>query len=167
MKEIQLTRGYVAIVDDEDYERVAQHKWQANIFPRADGSLNVYAQRGVRKSDGCKSVQRLHRFILDAPAGMDIDHINGNSLDNRRSNLRVCTRSENMCNQRPRACGSSAFKGVSWFKRDAKWRAQIRIDGKTINLGCFTSEIDAARAYDAAATKNYGEFARTNGLAVV
>ena len=164
MKGIKLSQGYVAIVDDYDYERVATHKWFAKVEVRADGTVRVYAMRTVRSLRGGRTTKFLHRFILDTPTGMHTDHINGNGLDNRRSNLRVCTNAENRRNQRSQTGRSSKFKGVNWHKMAAKWRAQVKVDGKTKHLGYFASEIDAARAYDTAALKYFGEFALLNDV---
>lgn len=163
MKEIQITRGYVAIVDDEDYERVAAHKWNAMVVRRNDGSARVYAMRVIRKPDGGRTTVYLHRVIMGAPVGMDIDHVNGDGLDNSRSNLRACTRSENMRNRRPQG-GASKYKGIHWHKRDSKWRAQIVVNGRSRHLGLFSSEVDAACAYNVAATKLFGEFALLNNI---
>lgn len=165
MQYIELTKGYVTAVDSADYERVAGHEWRANVHRRTDGSSRVYAMRAVR-CGGRTAQQMLHRFIMDTPAGMDTDHINGNGLDNRRSNLRVCTHGENMRNRRPQTGVSSAYKGVSWNKAAGKWLAQIRLGGKHKHLGLFTSEQDAAAAYDRAAQDLHGAYARTNGLSV-
>ena len=162
MREITLTRGYVALVDDCDFDRVSAHKWQARVWFRADGSSRVSAQGMVRKSDGNRTMQQLHRLIMDAPAGMQVDHINSNPLDNRRVNLRLCTATENNHNMRPRTGGLSVYKGVHWHKGVRKWVAQIKCYDKRIYLGCFSSELDAAKAYDAAAVEMFGEFARMN-----
>ena len=170
MKSIPLTRGYVAVVDADDFERAKHHKWTANVFTRADGSHRVYAVRTITNHDGKQKKQTLHRFIVNAQQGMDVDHVDGNPLNNRRENLRICTRAENTRNMRPRthvcrASVSSALKGVCWHKRDRKWHAQIRIDGTRIHLGYFNSEQEAADAYDKAARRLHGNFARENGYA--
>jgi hypothetical protein len=94
------------------------------------------------------------------PHGMDIDHINGDGLDNRWSNLRLATRAENIRNSRTKATNTSGFKGVSWHKRDRKWQAHIKINGRSKNLGLFEAPEDAHAAYVAAAQKYHGEFAR-------
>ncbi len=163
MKEIPLTRGYRAIVDDDDYERLSAKRWRASVMkPRADGSVTVYAIGSTSLRDGKERTLFLHRVVLDAPKGKQVDHINGDGLDNRKENLRICTNAENNRNRRPYPYGDSKFKGVSWAKRDEKWRATIKMNGKRIHLGYFTREIDAANAYDAAAIERFGEFARTN-----
>lgn len=103
----------------------------------------------------------MHRIIVDAPAGMVVDHINHDALDNRRANLRVCTQSQNLGNQ-IRKLGSSKYKGVSWHKAAQKWHARIQKNDAHVSLGLFDSETDAARAYDSAAREHFGEFALCN-----
>lgn len=105
-------------------------------------------------------VQYLHRLILAAPNGFDVDHVNGDRLDNRRSNLRVATRSQNLANRGQRV--GKRFKGTSWRKDVAKWAAYGSVQNKTVALGCFFSEEDAAAAYDRWAVATHGEFARLN-----
>jgi len=156
MKLIPLTQGQFAIVDDEDYEYLSQWKWYAHKNPRG-----YYAVRASRTPPGRKRVH-LHREILNPPDGMDCDHINGDGLDNRRCNLRVCTRAENARNQQPQDGYSSRFKGVTRIKQTGKWRVRVKVDGRSTHLGYFTDEIEAARAYDRAARELHGEFARTN-----
>ena len=153
MKVIELTQYKFALVDDADYDALAAVKWCA----QKDGHT-TYA---VRNSEGRTVL--MHRVITAAPQGVQVDHINGDGLDNRRDNLRLCTHAENLRNQRVKP-HSSKYKGVYWDARDGKWQAQIRIDGRKKNLGYFTSELDAGRAYDEAAVKYFGEFARKNVL---
>lgn len=156
MKEIPLSQGKVALVDDEDYDRLAAHNWYAS----KDGRT-YYA----RRRDGRNGPTRvMHRVILDAEAQIEVDHINGNGLDNRRSNLRPCTRKENGRSRRAtRKPGQhSAHKGVIYNVRAKKWRAYIYPDGRNTHLGYFKDEIDAALAYDAAAVRYFGAFARVN-----
>ena len=100
---------------------------------------------------------------MNAPRGTIVDHINGNGLDNRLENLRLCSNSENSRNMR-RGRGASNFKGVSWFERDNCWRSYIVMLGRQLHLGYFDSEAEAARAYDIAAAKLFGEFAKLNGV---
>ena len=150
MKEIKLTQGKSAIVDDEDYEGLNRFKWFAE-------------QRGNTFYARSKSSTYMHRFILglEQGDGKEIDHKDGNGLNNCRENLRLCTRSQNNINGRVRK-GTSKYKGVCWDKRDKKWKARISIDKKRISLGNWLSEIGAARAYDIKATELHGEFARLN-----
>lgn len=101
---------------------------------------------------------------MSAPPGVEVDHINGNPLDNRRHNLRLCDRSENLANTHKRPGGTSRFKGVSWCNRDKKWVAHIEVRGRQKNIGGFRSEEEAAAAYNRAATEAWGEFAKVNNL---
>lgn len=105
----------------------------------------------------------MHREILNVPAGLECDHINGNSLDNRRANLRAATRQQNCWNNRKRKPNSlSKYKGVSFSKRGKPWKATLTVDGNWIYLGSYNSEKEAAKAYDKAAKKHFGEFAKLN-----
>ena len=149
-KTIQLTQGKVAIVDNSDFEWLSAHKWHY-----AYG----YAVRAVGPRD---RTQWMHREILGTPEGMFTDHINGDKLDNRRSNLRVCSSSENMCNRGAQSNSTSGIKGVSWDNRSTKWRASIQLNGRKKHVGYFDTMEEAIRAYDEAALKLHGEFARTN-----
>lgn len=149
MKEIKLSKGYVAIVDDDDYERLSHYKWYCN---------QGYATRTI-KENGRRRGELMHRAIIKAPIGMDIDHINRNPLDNRKCNLRVATRSQNNANKVQR---EGSFKGACWRPIPRRWKAYIKVDHKQIHLGYFSNAIDAAKAYNAAALEHFGEFARLN-----
>lgn len=153
MKEIPLTKGYVALVDDEDYERLMSHKWKwrALITPSTS-----YA---TRREPGSRRTIRMHREILGTSPGMDTDHINGNGLDNQRTNLRECTRQQNLQNSRSHLGSTSQFKGVCWSKWARKWTAMISVDYRTRWLGNFSTEVEAANAYKRAAVAIFGEFA--------
>lgn len=150
MKEIALTQGYVALVDDEDFARVSRLKWHADWSP---SGWYAKAESGGRQV-------RMHRYIIGAPPDVDVDHRNGNTLDNRRKNLRPATPSGNAANQRIKP-HSSKYKGVRKH-RDGKWEARIRHQQRLTYLGLHPSEEQAARAYDRAARELFGEFARTN-----
>lgn len=163
MKQIPLTQGKVAIVDDELYEWLNQWKWLAHWYKNNN---SFYAERiiylgGGRRNPKRKAV-RMHRLILRVKKGQITDHINHDTLDNRRVNLRRCTNAQNLQNQLPRKNTSSKYKGVSWYKSNKKWVASIRLNYKYIYLGCFVSEIKAAEAYDAKAKEIFGEFAYLN-----
>lgn len=157
MKEIKLTRGMVALVDDADFEYLSQFKWQA--YP---GGATWYAQRTTLGPIG-RCVQ-MHRDVMVAPKGIPVDHIDGDGLNNQRSNLRFCTQAENMRNRRKQPGTSSVYKGVTWDRDKHLWVAQIQTRGKTYKLGRFSCEEDAARTYNEAASRLFGEFARLNQL---
>jgi len=157
-RRIALTQGKFAIVDPEDYERLAGYKWFAARFERG-----FYALRTGKDSKGRQRNVRMHRVILGEPKGKIIDHINHNGLDNRRANLRVVTRQQNTWNKRKqRGNCSSQYKGVTLFKRVGKWQARIICNGKSIFIGYFDDQIAAARAYDAKAAELYGDYAALN-----
>ena len=155
-KEIILTRGFVSFVDDWNYEWLNSFKWY---------ECQGYAMRRIRVA-GVKTSISMHRFILGLEHGdsRQGDHINHNGLDNREANLRVCSRTENMRNRRANIVGSSRFKGVSyiWCKSSGKWRASIKFGENPTILGDFSSEEEAAVAYDNAALQYFGDFACTN-----
>lgn len=153
-KEIPLTKGYVALVDDDVYDILSQWKWQIDAYG--------YAIRTPARP--AKTTIKMHRAIMNAPQGIDVDHTNGNKLDNRLENLRLCTRGQGICN-RPKYSGtySSQFKGVSFKKNRAKpWRATITANGNAHYLGSFQSESEAAQAYDRAVVHYHGDFAQPN-----
>lgn len=153
-KEIPLTQGKVALVDDEDYARVNSYKWHTQLYRGG-----CYAVRQIKTAP----VQQIymHRFIMDAPNGLEIDHKNGNGLDNRRSNLRICTESDNRKNRKLNYNNVSGYKGVYWDKKMRKWRAKIKVNRRTIHLGSFTTPESASLAYSHAANALFGKFVRT------
>jgi len=155
MRCILLSDGQLALVDDEDYEELNKHKW----FPKK-GAHTVYTHRH-NGTGATRTSVAMHRQILNAAPRQDCDHINGDGLDNRRANLRVCTRTQNQWNSRPRG-KTSLYKGVCWNKARRKWIAQINTIGYTQHIGIFNNEIDAARAFDIKALEGHGEFARLN-----
>lgn len=159
VKYIPLTQGLYAKVDADAPEEIWGVKWYASERKSGKCYACAYAGRGAKH-------RYLHCAVMGGPpSGMEIDHINGDSLDNRRENLRFCTRAQNQCNLRKRSSAtSSKHKGVSKDRRRGKWEAQIRLGGKKKHLGYFEQEIDAARAYNAAARELFGEFARLNNI---
>ena len=167
MKLIPLTQGYVALVDDADFEAVNQFKWCAYILRHKDDSLkNVYAERKFHVSKGKRKTQSMHRFILGLTnPDIHVDHApDPSGLNNQRHNLRTATRNQNNRNQRLRTNNTSGFKGVNWNKRKQKWRAMIEVQGVQHFLGDFATPKSAAEAYDIAALKLHGEFAKTNEM---
>ncbi len=149
---IPLTEGYAAIVNDEDFERISRHTWYA-VIP---GGKHVYAIRHTSKRNHSMS---MHREILGLSKGESTDHRDGNTLNNRRSNLRKCTQGENVRNSKKHG-KRSRFKGVYPVK--CKWGARIFYNKRLFSLGSFPAEEDAARAYDKAARELHGEFACVN-----
>jgi hypothetical protein len=156
VKYIKLTQGKQAIVDDDDFRWLNQRNWHAD-----KGYSCYYAARGKRGSRKPYTVL-MHRQIMKPPEGMEVDHINHDGLDNRRENLRLCTRSQNRMNSLRPKTNKSGFKGVAWNKRNRKWQVQLYKNRRCVYLGLYFCIIKAAEAYDKAAIKEFGEFARLN-----
>jgi HNH endonuclease/AP2 domain len=151
--EIPLTRGYVALVDDDDAPAVlAAGKWYAKTDRRS-----TYARRTTRREDGTRTVLSLHTFLT---GWSYVDHRNGDGLDNRRQNLRPATNEENGRNRRLHRNNRSGFRGVAWVR--GRWQARISHEGRMRYLGRYPDPVSAARAYDEAARELRGEFARLN-----
>ena len=152
IRPIPLTRGKFALVDAEDYYRLAQFNWHAIL-----GRTTTYAARRA-----CGKIVKMHRWIMDAPDHLVVDHIDHNGLNNTRGNLRLCTHLQNSRNRIPAARSTSKYKGVYWYKIIKKWVAGIYVNNKKQHIGCFENEIDAAKAYDKKAAEIFGEFACLN-----
>jgi hypothetical protein len=151
MPEIPLTKGQIALVDDEDCNWLNQWKWCA--LPTNNGFM------------ACRHGSEflyMHRVILGAEKGQLVDHINHNQLDNRKQNLRICTQSQNLMNREKTKRSKSGYKGVFWHKIGRKWLAQIKVNHRTFYLGLFSDVAEAAKAYDRAAVQHCAEFAMLN-----
>ena len=154
-KKIQLTKDQFTIVDDEDYEHLIQWKWHSS----SNSNGRFYAVRTGKMKEARKQF-RIHRVITDCPEGLVVDHINHDTLDNRKINLRICTQQQNTYNNaNVRKKMYSRHKGVSFNKSANKYTAQIRVQKRLIHLGCFADEGSAGMAYQLAAKEYYGEFA--------
>lgn len=152
---VTLTQGFEAVIDAQDAALVEAWNWAAQVRETA-----VYAFRKPREN-GAQRMTYLHRVLMGEPKGLVVDHIDGDTLNNRRSNLRVATHAENGRNSRRSRANTSGFKGVWWHRRGSKWRAGICVAGKKIFLGGFSTPEEAHAAYVAAATVLHGEFANS------
>jgi len=157
MKEIKLTNGGVALVDDEDFEELNHFRW----FGHSEGTT-IYAWRHQYNGHRKYGKVKMHRQIMKANPGEIIDHADRNGLNNQKSNLRFCLNSQNLMNTRIRSDNTSGFKGVTYHSQNKRWRATINKDGKQVSLGCYGTPEEAAFAYNKAAFELFGEFARPN-----
>lgn len=159
MKKIKITGGYEAIVDKEDYNRLSKINWYYQKIGK-----HTYVR--CQNKDG-KFIY-MHRAIMNHPKGLLVDHINRNGLDNRKDNLRLCTKSQNGCNRGKDRDNSSGYKGVSYITnkqpRKKRWMAQIAANKKHICIGYFDTAREAALAWNKAAKKYHGEFAYQNNI---
>lgn len=163
---LKTENGYEFEIDEQDLELVSQYIWHGRKEKRklVNGETreyNSYIQTNII-NNGKRSVLNLHNLLVNPPKGKQTDHIDRNGLNNKRSNLRVCTHSQNQMNKKVN--NSSGLKGVRLHKGNGKWEARIKLDGKPIHIGYFVSKEDAALAYDAMAITHFGEFARPNIL---
>ena len=157
VKIIYGTKGEEIKVDDEDYENLSKLNW--NCFT---GYARTYRRR---KSEGNKLKSELmHRIIMGLPTELMVDHINGNKLDNRRCNLRLCNESQNGANRRKSIVHNNDYLGVTYHKRDNRYQTQVRHKGKRYYCGYFKTAEEAALAYNKKASELHGEFARLNIL---
>ena len=155
IKTIPLTKGKAAIVDARDFRFLNQWKWKAQ-----KGKNTYYASRCPNPG----TTVLMHRVLLHPPAHLEVDHKNGNGLDNRRCNIRVGTSSQNRCNRSFQSGNASLLKGVSWNTLLSKWQARIAFRGQQFRLGLFTNKLRAAEAYNKAAKRLHGEFAFLNPI---
>jgi len=153
-KEIPLTKGAVALVDDDMYDYLMQWKWHL-------GSQG-YAVRNCKRTEVGRKKISMHTMIIKPVFNMVFDHASGNKLDNTRKNLRLCTKAQNSYNKHSQRNNKSGFRGVYWHKNNKGWQAQIRVNYKNIYIGTYHDAELAARAYDAEARKHFGKYARTN-----
>lgn len=151
MKEIPLTQGKVALVDDEDYGWLSKYKW------------TIHSNGYVKTWTG-EETEYMHRMVMNAVSGQEVDHIDREKLNCQKSNLRFATRSQNNANRDKRETNNCGYKGVRWEEGRKRFLARIGVDGKTYNLGRYKSAIDAAKAYNKAALEIFGEFAKLNDV---
>jgi hypothetical protein len=156
-RRIYLGEGEWTMVDSADYYKFGHFKWYV-----CGSGTSYYAVRSAKTGKRKTKIIRLHREIMEAPANRLVDHKNNDGLDNRRENLRLATHSENCCNRQKKSNTTSRFIGVSFIKAKKRWRVATKYHGKTIFIGYYDDEVEAARAYDRAALKYHGEFARLN-----
>jgi hypothetical protein len=153
--QIPLTKNKFALVDDDMFDELSKFNW---CYYTAG-----YAARGVKLNSKSKTIY-MHRQIMKAKINEVVDHIDGNTLNNCRQNLRICRKIDNRRNMKTPITNTSGHKGVTWYKPSKKWKAQISVDNKCINLGHFSNKLDAAIKYNNAAEKYHGRFARLNLL---
>lgn len=152
MKKIKLTKGKFALVDDEDYGKLSKYKWHANH----DNKGKFYADRSTFKGIKGEFERKMHRLIMDCPKGKEIDHIDGNGLNNQKSNLRVCTHAQNMKNMIAHKDSRSGLRGVS--PSGKKWQVRITNNYKEKYIGTYNSKLEAYQAYCDACTKYHGDY---------
>jgi hypothetical protein len=160
MKEIPLSRGLFALVDDEWFDYLNGWKWYATPIGRH--SKTPYATRKEGPYSPHIYMHNVIACISPGTTGMQADHKDGNGLNNQSKNLRVCTEPQNKMNKGKYKNNTSGYKGVSWNKNLRKWSVKLQVNKKQINLGYFTDKIEAAKAYNQAALRHHGEFARLN-----
>lgn len=151
-KFLALSQGFESLVDASDFDYLSQYSWHYS---------HGYAKSRIKTSEGWKYFY-LHRFLLNAAKGVQIDHINGDSLDNRKCNLRICNNQQNSMNTGLSKNNTSGFKGVSLERKTNKWWAKLMYNRKVVHIGFYHNKEDAAREYDKAAIEFFGEFALTN-----
>lgn len=163
MKLIPLSRGCFSKVDDSDFEFLKQYKWTAS----RSGKYGCRAVRAFSVLKGKKASTipiLMHRVIMMCPNGFEVDHVDGDGLNNQKNNLRICSHSQNMRNRRQKSQMSSKYKGVSWVKKHGKWLGRLQVGGKIVFNSYFDSQEAAAIAYNESAALHHGDFARLNTL---
>ena len=164
MKPILLTKGMIAIVDDDDWELLEQYQWYYSTHNRAYTTTHI----SCKTENGKRTTKSRHipmtHMILGITDSRIVDHKNGETLDNRKENLRICTNRQNSANSKLRKDRKSGYKGVSFNKNAKKWSSQIKVNYERIYLGIYDTPWKAAQAYDDAAVKYFGEFAKLNNV---
>ena len=163
IRKIELSQGYYALVDASDYEELNKYKWSAK---KCDKNYYVYREKylGIEKGKQKSLPIYMHRYLMGLKKGdkRQVDHINHNTLDNRRCNIRIVTLSQNHMNRIKHKGHTSIYKGVHYFPRDNNWRAQIKGANRPIHIGYYKTQKEAAKAYDKEAKKYFGEYAKLN-----
>ncbi len=159
---IAIIEGYEVLLDDSDYDRVVTRKWYKNKSKEDHGLF--YLDTSIKNENGKWKNVSLQRFIMNCTDGKNVcvDHINGNTLDNRKQNLRVCSRTDNTRNMKLSKRNTTGYKGVAFYKRDSRWVARITVNRNRIHIGYYITPEEAAIAYDENAIRYFGEFARLN-----
>ncbi len=161
MKQIKLSQNKEAIVDDKDYEYLNQWKWSYHTSGYAYRMKHAKRVKGETRKG---IAYYMHREVMKAPDGKLVDHINRNKLDNRKSNLRLCSQRQNLMNRNKPSNNTSGYKGVSYCKRDKVWEAYINADNKKEHIGKYKNIKDAVVAYNNRAYELYGEYAFSNSI---
>ena len=157
MKTISLTKGMDAIVDDVDYMELSKYKWHARKTPGG-----YYACRNARRVNGKQVPIMMHSLLCPVPTGMEVDHVDGDPLNNTRNNLRACTRSQNQFNKGKYKNNTSGYKGVGYIQRTGRWRVRINVNRETIYLGNYETKEFAASVYNEACLRYHLKFAKPN-----
>lgn len=159
MKKIPLTQNQVSLVDDEDFDKLNKFKWYA------DKQLSGFYARRMSYQNVRKCIHMSH-VIINCPKGKQVDHINHDTLDNRKDNLRVCSNRENSINRRMLSNNKTGYRGVVWHKRDKKFASQIKNKGKHYHLGSYDCKHEAALVYNRKAKELHGKYAFQNKIPV-
>lgn len=149
--------GKYALVDDEDYDNLITHKWAVSNMGYATRLVYSKEKSGVKR-------QLMHRLIMDSPTNLQIDHIDNNTLNNQKSNLRPSTQAQNCWNRKISSSNTSGYKGVTFIKRIDRWQADIYHNYRRYRLGSYLTKEEAAQAYNTKAKELFGEFALLNGI---